>query len=70
MEGFKDYEGKEVFVKLKSNRSYSGIIQPIETKGNLTIIKLRDKYGKLIGFYDSEISVIEEQKQTKEEVKT
>lgn len=61
MDGWKDYEGKKVFVKLKNNREYSGIIENVLDKGSCLIIKLKDKFGQLIGFYDTEISVIEEQ---------
>ena len=61
MDGWKDYEGKKVFVKLRNNREYSGIILSVVDKGDFSIIKLKDKFGNLVGFYDSEISVMEEQ---------
>ena len=62
MDGFKDYEGKRVFIKLKNGRSYSGKILKIEDRGECSIITLLDKFGMRVGFYDSEISVIEEER--------
>lgn len=61
MEGWKDYEGKKVFVELKNGRKYSGKILKVEDKGNCVIITLCDKFDKKVGFYDSEISVMEEE---------
>lgn len=61
MEGFKEYDGRRVFIKLKNGREYSGQIYSVELKGSVSLIKLKDKYGKNVGFYDSEISVIEEE---------
>lgn len=61
MDGWKDYEGKRVFIKLKNNREYSGEIISVEDKGSCSIVKIRDKFGKIVAFYDSEISVIEEE---------
>jgi len=62
IEGFKSYEGKRVFLKLKNNREYSGKILKVEDKGSCSIIILLDKFGKKVGFYDTEISVIEEER--------
>lgn len=61
MEGFKEYEGRRVYVKLKNGREYSGEVYAVENKGSVSLIKLKDKYGKNVGFYDTEISVIEEE---------
>lgn len=61
MEGWKEYEGKRVFIKLRNGREYTGKIYSVELQGSVSIIKLKDKFGKAIGFYDSEISVIEEE---------
>lgn len=62
MDGWKEYEGKRVYVKLKNDREYNGIVISIMDKGSCIIFKLRDKFDNLVGFYDTEISVIEEQK--------
>lgn len=58
-EGFREYEGKRVFIKLRNGREYSGEIYAVESKGAVSLIKLKDKFGKNVGFYDTEISVIE-----------
>jgi len=62
-EGWKQYEGKRVFLKLKNNREYSGKILSVEDKGSCSIIIILDKFDKKVGFYDSEISVIEEERE-------
>jgi|TARA_R100000049_G_C1951604_1_gene99846 hypothetical protein len=61
MDGFKDYEGKNVFIKLKNNRSYSGKVLEVEDRGDKSLIIIIDKFGKRVAFYDTEISVIEEE---------
>lgn len=61
MEGWKDYEGKRVFIKLKNGREYSGKVLEIKDKGNCSIIIILDKFNRRVGFYDSEISVMEEE---------
>ena len=61
MDGFKDYEGKKVFIKLKNGRSYSGEVLEVEDKGSCALIVIKDKFGKRVTFYDTEISVIEEE---------
>lgn len=61
MDALKSYEGKQVFIKLKNGRSYSGKVLEIEIKPNCTLIILLDKYDKKVGFYSTEISVIEEE---------
>jgi len=57
MERMKEYEGKNVFVKLKDRRKYSGKVTCVEN----SIISLRDKFGFHVSFSDSEIAFIEEQ---------
>ena len=63
MDGFKIYEGKNVFIKLKNGRSYSGKVLEIEERGGIAILTILDKFGKKVSFYDGEISVIEEEDQ-------
>ena len=62
-EGWKNYEGKRVFIKLKNNREYSGKVLLIDDKKEPLIwITLLDKFGKRVTFVHSEISVIEEER--------
>ena len=61
MDELKRYEGKKVFIILKNGRSYSGEVLEVEIKGTVTLIIIRDKFGKRVGFYSTEISVIEEE---------
>lgn len=63
MEGWEEYKNKEVFVKLKNGRAYEGKIYEILHKNNVTLIKIIDKLGYKVAFYDSEISVIQEEGQ-------
>jgi primosomal protein N' len=53
--------GKKVFLKLKGNRNYTGIVISVnDSKMPLTWISIIDKFGKRVIFCDSEIEVIEE----------
>lgn len=63
MDELKKFEGKSVFIKLKIGRSYSGKVLEIENKGSMlgSFITIKDKFGKRVGFYSTEISVIEEE---------
>lgn len=56
MERLKEYEGKNVYVKLKDGRKYSGKVLKVEN----SIISLMDKFGFHVSFSASEISFIEE----------
>jgi len=62
MEGWKDYEGKRVFIKLKNGREYSGKVLEIKDKESCSIIVILDKFDRKVSFYDSEISVMEEER--------
>jgi len=59
-EGLEEYEGKEVYVKLKTNRHYSGKILKIEKHGEDFLLTLMDKFGFHVSFLSSQISYIEE----------
>lgn len=61
MDILKSYEGKQVFIKLKNGRSYSGKILEVENKGSCTLVIISDKFDKKVAFYSTEISVIEEE---------
>jgi len=63
-EKWKYYEGKRVFLILKSGRQYSGkIIEVDNSKPPLIWISLIDKFGKRILICHSEIDVLEEEKE-------
>jgi hypothetical protein len=65
--GFKDYEGKNIYVMLNSKRIYTGVVKEVVFVGQDTndidiyIFTLIDKFGKLVSFSNKEISVIDEQ---------
>ena len=63
MEGWKYYEGKKVFIILKSKRKYSGVVLEVESNPNspLVWIILKDKFGNRITFVNSEVELIEEE---------
>lgn len=62
MEGFKRYEGMKVFISLKNNRFYSGIVKEIADSGNgLIFISIIDKFGKWVTFSSGEIISIQEE---------
>lgn len=58
MDGWIHYEGKQVFIKLKNNREYSGYV--LEISKDWLVIK--DKYGKNVTVRKDDISVIEEER--------
>lgn len=57
MERLKEYEGKNVFIRLKNGRKYSGKVKRVEN----SIISLMDKFGFHVSISESEISFMEEQ---------
>ena len=62
MEGWKDWEGKKVFIILKNNREYTGVVLEVETHSNAWIwITLKDKFGQKIGFSAEQIKLIQEE---------
>lgn len=61
MDGWKKYEGRKVFIKLKNGREYSGLILEVESSDGKSLIIVRDKFNKRVSFFTSEISVIEEE---------
>lgn len=64
---WKDFEGKKVYIILKSGRNYSGTIEKIEINPPLVWIKLIDKFNNPIVFSAGEISSIEEQQERRYE---
>jgi len=63
------YEGKQVYVKLISQRVYSGIINEVTWIGkdnfgvDIWILDMTDKFGSHLSFSNKEINLIEEEKQ-------
>ena len=62
MEGWKDFEGKNVYIETKSNRKYSGKVIKIDIQEPLIWISIIDKFGDKIVFVHSEIVLIQEEK--------
>jgi len=61
---WKDWEGKNVFVKLNSGGVYSGKIVDVDKKGEpIIFISMIDKFGNKVSFVTSEIiKIVEEEK--------
>jgi hypothetical protein len=64
----KYYEGKQVYLKLLSQRVYSGIINEVTWIGkdnfgvDIYIFDMTDKFGSKLSFSNKEINLIEEEK--------
>ncbi len=63
MEGWKYWEGKQIFIILKNHRQYSGVVDSVETSKVTTWINLIDKFNKKIIFCVDEIDVMQEENQ-------
>lgn len=65
MDVWKNYEGKRVYIILKNNRKYSGVIQSVEKleNSNSYWIHIKDKFENSITFLNTEIEVIEEERE-------
>lgn len=64
MEGWKCYEGKQVFIKLKNKREYSGKVLEVSisyTNPTEVFITINDKFGKRVTLNNSEIAIIQEE---------
>ena len=61
MEGWKYWEGREVYIILKNKRTYSGNVLSVDVQPILTWITLNDKFDKRITFSIEEIEVIQEE---------
>jgi len=64
MEGWKYWEGKKVFIILKSGRQYSGSVIEVEVDekdSKFSFITIKDKYNSRVGFLSSEIELIQEE---------
>ena len=56
-----DWEGKQVFVRTKHDKVYSGIVNNVQTVGSLTFIMMIDKFGMNVTIVHSEIVEIKEE---------
>ena len=56
-----EYKGKKVYIVLVNNREYTGVVYAVEKKEKCYLIKIKDKSGHLVGFYDTEIALIQEE---------
>ena len=56
----KCWEGKKVFVKLKSGGIYNGLILEITESGGLFWFLINDKFGNKVMFVNTEIEILEE----------
>jgi len=65
MEGWKYWEGKKVFIILKNKRKYSGVVLRVEVNPDSPLIwvTIKDKFENRISFANSEVEVIQEEKE-------
>ena len=62
MDGWKYWDGRKVFLRLKNGRVYSGKINNVDDSDkNIIFISLIDKFDKKITFVHSEIIEIKEE---------
>lgn len=62
MDGLDRYVGKKVFLRLRTGRVYSGIVNSIDTTSPpLIFLSLNDKFGHDITIVKSEIIEIKEE---------
>jgi hypothetical protein len=60
---WKEWDGKKIFVQLKSGAVYSGIVKEVADVGDGTIfITIKDKFNMLVTFVANEIIKIVEEK--------
>ncbi|MHA1225332.1 MAG: hypothetical protein ACTSPV_01150 [Candidatus Hodarchaeales archaeon] len=60
-DGWRYWEGKKVYIILKSKREYTGEVLEVEISSNSAFIIIKDKYGNLVGFNSSEVELIQEE---------
>jgi len=62
MEGWKQWEGKKVFIRLKGDRVYSGRVIEVDDKDSPpTFLTIRDKFESKVTFAVGEIIEIKEE---------
>jgi len=61
---WKDWNGKKIFVRLRTNKVYSGkVIDVSDEKNGICFIKIIDKFGDEVLFVNSEIIEFKEEKE-------
>jgi small nuclear ribonucleoprotein (snRNP)-like protein len=62
MEGWNNWKGKKVFIRLKKGREYSGeVIEVDQSAQHITFLTILDKFNKKVTFVTSEIKIIQEE---------
>lgn len=67
--GFMEYIGKRVYVKLTSGRIYVGKVTEVNFLGKnsdgveLYLIMMIDKFGSIVSFSNTEINLIDEERE-------
>ena len=62
MDGWKQLEGKKVYVETNSNRKYQGIVKEVSDADAVNrFIYLKDKYNEIIIISISDIKLIQEE---------
>ena len=62
MNGWKQWEGKKVFLRTKNDRVYSGVVVQIDDSDKYIIfLTLKDKFGLLVSTITNEIVEIKEE---------
>ena len=54
---FEEMVGRRVYIILKSGRKYTAFVDDVEG----SLLKIRDKYGKIVYISSNEISIIQEE---------
>jgi hypothetical protein len=68
MTALTEFKGKKIFVKLQSEKIYTGVVQEVEfigydeLKNPIYIISIIDKFGLFVSFSSKEFKWIEEQR--------
>lgn len=68
MMDMKYYDGKKVFVKLNSDRVYTGVIIEVVFLGKdnsgveIWMFSMKDKFDSLVSFTNKDLKLIEEEK--------
>lgn len=63
MEGWNRWIGKKIFLRIKGDRVYSGVVKEVQDIGNDSFfISFIDKFGNWVTIVNSEIIEIKEEK--------
>lgn len=59
---WKNWIGKKVFIRLKTQHEYSGVVQDVDDDGNgMVLFSILDKFNKLVSFAGSEVQEMREE---------